>query len=66
MSGSVSDVNYNKFQKHKNSTFKHFLSSGEWTASHMMSDFYISVVVTLIIYLKLYLKHKSKSVKIYG
>ena len=28
ISGSVSDVNNNKFEKRKNSTFKHFLPSG--------------------------------------
>ena len=27
ISGSVSDVNHNKFENHKNSTFKHFLPS---------------------------------------
>ena len=28
ISGSVSDVNNNKFENRKNSTFKHFLPSG--------------------------------------
>ena len=46
MSGSVSDVNHNKFKNHKNSTFKHFLPSGVSTVRHMMSDFYISACAT--------------------
>ena len=49
ISGSVSDVNNNKFENHKNSTFKHFLPSGVWTVRHMISDFCIRVGVTLII-----------------
>ena len=48
MPGSVSDVNHNKFENHKNSTLKHFLPSGVWTV-RCMSDFYMSVGVTLII-----------------
>ena len=31
ISGSVLDVNNNKFEIHKNSTFKHFLPLGVWT-----------------------------------
>ena len=49
ISGSVSDVNHNKFENHKNGTFKHFLSSAVWTVRHMISDFCITVGVTLII-----------------
>ena len=30
ISGSVSDVNNNKFENHENSTFKHFLPSRVW------------------------------------
>ena len=48
ISGSVSGVNNNKFENHKNSTFKHFLPSGVWMVRHMTSDFCISVGVTLI------------------
>ena len=52
ISGSVSNVNHNvnhnKFENHKNSTLKHFLPSGVWTV-RCMSDFYMSVGVTLII-----------------
>ena len=46
ISGSVLDVNHNKFKNHKNSTFKH--PSGVWTMRHMISDFCISEGVTLI------------------
>ena len=49
ISGSVLDVNHNKFENHKNSTFKHFLPSKEWMVRQIMSNFYISVGVTLII-----------------
>ena len=49
ISGSVSDVNNNKFEILKNSTFKHFLPLGVWTVRFMMSDLFISVGVTLII-----------------
>ena len=49
ISGSVSHVNNNKFENHKNSTFKHFLSSRVWTVRHMKSDFCRIVGVTLII-----------------
>ena len=49
ISGPVSDVNNKKFENHKNSTFNHFLPSGVWTERHMISDFFISVGVTLII-----------------
>ena len=50
ISGSVSDVNNNKFENNKTSTFKYFLTSGVWMVRHMMSDFFfISVGVTLII-----------------
>ena len=59
-SGSVPDVNDNKFENNKNSTFKHFLPSGVWMVRHMISDFCISVGVTLLCKLKLYLKHNSK------
>ena len=48
ISGSVSDVNNNKFEIHKNSTFKHFLISGLWMVRLMISDFCINVGVTLI------------------
>ena len=48
ISGSVSDMNNNKFEIHKNSTFKHFLTLGVWTMRLMMSDLFISVGVTLI------------------
>ena len=48
ISGSVSDVNNNKFEIHKNSTFKYFLPSGLWMVRLMISDFCISVGVTLI------------------
>ena len=48
ISGSVLNVKHNKFENHKISTFKHFLPSGVWAVRHMISDFYISVVVTLI------------------
>ena len=44
ISGSVSDVNNNS-----RPTFKHFLPSGVWVVRHMISDFCISVGVTLII-----------------
>ena len=49
ISGSVSDVNNNKFENKKNSTFKYFLPLGVWRVRHMISDFCISVGVTLII-----------------
>ena len=49
ISGPVSDVNNNKFENHKNSTFKHLLPSGVLMVRHMISDFCISVGVTLII-----------------
>ena len=49
ISGSVLDVNNIKFENHKNITFKQFLPSGVWTVRHMISDFCISVGVTLII-----------------
>ena len=49
ISGSVSDVNSNKFENHKNSTFKHFLPLGVWMVRHMISDFCMSEGVTLII-----------------
>ena len=49
ISGSLLDVNHNKFENHKNSTFKHFLSSGVWMVRNMINDFFISVGVTLII-----------------
>ena len=61
ISGSVSDVNHNKFENNKNSAFKHFLPSGVWSVRHVMSTFYISVGVTLY-KLKIYLKYISKSV----
>ena len=48
ISGSVSDMNNNKFEIHKNSTFKHFLTLGVWTMRLMISDLFISVGVTLI------------------
>ena len=49
ISGSVLDVNNNKFKNHKNSTFKHFPPSGVWMVRHMVSDFCINVGVTLFI-----------------
>ena len=49
VSGSVLDVNHNKFENHKNSTFKHFLPTGVMMMRKIMSDFYISVDVTQII-----------------
>ena len=49
MCGSFSNVNNNVFENHKNSTFKHFLPSEVWVVRHMISNFYISVAVTLII-----------------
>ena len=48
IAASVSDVNNNKFENHKNSNFKHFLPSGVWMVRHMISDFCIGVGVTLI------------------
>ena len=48
-SGSVLDVNNNKFENHKNSTFKHFFPSGVWMVRHKISDFCTNVGVTLII-----------------
>ena len=47
--GSVSGVNNNKFEIHKNSTFKHFLPLKVWMVRLMMSDLFISVGVTPII-----------------
>ena len=49
ISGSVLDVNNNKFKNHKNSTFKNVPPSGVLTVRHMVSDFCINVGVTLII-----------------
>ena len=49
ISGSVSDLNKNKFENHKNSTFKHFFLSRVWMVRHITSDSCISVGVTLII-----------------
>ena len=46
ISGSVLDVNNNKFEIHKNSTFKHFLPLD---VRLMVSDLFIGVGVTLII-----------------
>ena len=34
ISGSLSYVNHNKFENHKDSTFKHFFPLGVWMASH--------------------------------
>ena len=48
ISGSVSDVHNNKFENHKNTTFKHFLPLGVWMLRKIVSDFYKSVGVTLI------------------
>ena len=48
ISRSVLDVNNNKFEIHKNSTFKHILPLGVWTV-RLMSDLFISVGVTLFI-----------------
>ena len=49
ISGSVSNVNNNKFENHKNSAFKHFLPSGVWMLRHVISELCINVGVTLII-----------------
>ena len=49
ISGSVLDVNNNKFEIHKNSTFKYFLPLGVWMVRLIVSDLFISVGVTLII-----------------
>ena len=49
ISGSVSDVNHNKFEKRKYSIFIHFLPLGVWMVRLMMSDFCISVGITPII-----------------
>ena len=38
MSGLISNVTHNKFENHKNSTFKHFILSRVWRVRHM-SDF---------------------------
>ena len=48
ISGSVSNVNNNKFENHKKVLFKHFLPSGVLMVRHMISNFCISVGVTLI------------------
>ena len=38
----VSGMNNNKFENHKNSTFKNVLPSGVWMVRHMISDFCVS------------------------
>ena len=49
ISGSVSDVNINKFENHEFSPFNLFLPLAVWRVRHMISDFFISLGIILII-----------------